>query len=260
MLHSTMPHDDPAALPRHAPAEAIRCSGVAKSYGSVTALDGIDLTVQAGETFGIVGENGAGKTTLIKCLLDFCELERGSVEIFGVSNALVRARAVLVYLPEKFNPPHYLTGEDFLRYMADLHGERYEAAAVANAMQRLELEASVLTRPARSYSKGMTQKLALAACLLSRKALYVLDEPASGLDPRARALLKSELRSLRDAGRTIFLASHALSDVDALCDRMAVMHRGSLRFVGTPAALKREYGTPDVEAAFLACTADEVVS
>ncbi len=260
MLDATMAASSPTTSPPVPPTDAIRCAGVSKHYGSVGALNSVDIDVRAGEIFGIVGENGAGKTTLIKCVLDFCELDRGSIEIFGVSNALVRARAVLAYLPEKFSPPHYLTGEDFLRYMAHLHGEPYMAAAAADALKRLDLDRAALARPARSYSKGMAQKLAVAACLLSQKPLYVLDEPASGLDPRARALLKSELRALREAGKTIFLASHALADVEALCDRIAVMHQGSVRFTGTPAALKASFGTSDIEAAFLDCTAGEAVS
>jgi ABC-2 type transport system ATP-binding protein len=236
---------------------AIRCAGLGKAYGGVTALTDVDLAVRAGEIFGIVGENGAGKTTLIKCLLDFCEIDEGSVEIFGVPNAIVRSRAVLAYLPERFSPPHYLTGEDFLRYMAHLHGHLYDAAAASAMIKRLDLPAEVLGRPARTYSKGMAQKLALAACLLSDKRLYILDEPASGLDPRARALLKDELKSAHAAGKTILLASHALTDVEAICNRIGVMHHGRVRFTGTPAEFKRHYGTSDIEAAFLACTADE---
>lgn len=236
---------------------AIKCAGLGKAYGGVAALADVDLAVRVGEIFGIVGENGAGKTTLIKCLLDFCEIDQGSVDIFGVPNAVVRSRAVLAYLPERFNPPHYLTGEDFLRYMAHLYGHPYDPAAVAATMERLDLPDEALKRHARSYSKGMAQKLALAACLLSDKQLYVLDEPASGLDPRARVLLKEALRSLHRVRKTVLLASHALADVEALCDRIGVIHRGILRFTGTPAEFKREYGTVDIETAFLACTADE---
>lgn len=238
------------------PDPAIRCAGLTKAYGGVRALHQVTLSVPQGEIFGLVGENGAGKTTLIKCLLDFCEIDEGTVEIHGVPNEMVRARAILAYLPERFTPPHYLNGEDFLRYMAHLHGQRYDDRAAADAMARLDLPASVLDRPARTYSKGMAQKLALAACLLSGKQLYVLDEPASGLDPRARALLKQELRILRSRGATVLLASHALADVEALCDRVAVMHRGSVRYQGTPEDFKRHYGGCDIEAAFLACTAD----
>ncbi|MGH8650336.1 MAG: ABC transporter ATP-binding protein, partial [Burkholderiales bacterium] len=105
-------------------------------------------------------------------------------------------------------------------------------------------------------SKGMTQKLGLAACLLSGKDLYVLDEPTGGLDPKARALAKGELAALRRAGRTIFFTSHALADVAEMCDRLAVMHAGRLRFAGTPQELTDRTGAPDLERAFLACIED----
>ena len=238
--------------------EAIRYADVSKAYGSVRALAHVNLVVRDGEFFGIVGENGAGKTTLIKCLLDFCEIDSGQVEIFGVPSELVRARSALAYLPERFGPPFYLTGADFLRYMARLHGHDYDEARIRAMTARLGLDTAALAHPARSYSKGMAQKLALTACLLSGKKLYVLDEPASGLDPRARALLKAQLHRLRTSGATVFLATHALADVEELCERMAVIHRGALLFIGTPAELKRRHGTPDLEQAFLACTGEPV--
>jgi len=197
--------------------------------------------------------NGAGKTTLIKCLLDFAEPDAGTIEIYGVSHRLTRARRRLAFLPERFNPPYYLTGRDFLRYMLQLQDVPYRADTVERTLQGLDLDVSALGKPVRAFSKGMTQKLGLAACLLSDKDLYVLDEPTSGLDPKARALLKSRLREAREQGRTIFLTSHALADVDELCDSMAVIHRGSLRFAGTPAELRARQRSDSLEHAFLAC-------
>lgn len=232
---------------------ALRFSGVAKSFGSVAALADFSLEVPAGAVFGLVGENGAGKTTLIKSLLDFCEVDHGSIEIFGVSHRMTAARARLAFLPERFNPPFYLTGRDFLQYLARLHRLPYDAARARAMFTALDLDHSALTRPARSYSKGMTQKLGLAACLLSQADLYVLDEPTSGLDPKARALFKRELAQLRAAGRTVFLTSHALADVAEMCDRMAVVHRGRLKFTGSPEEFTRGFGVSDIERAFLAC-------
>lgn len=234
---------------------ALRFEGVAKSFGPVAALADFTLEVPAGATFGLVGENGAGKTTLIKCLLDFCAFDAGAIEIFGVPHHVTAARARLAFLPERFSPPFYLTGRDFVRYLGRLHGVPYDAARIEALFSALDLDASALTRPARTYSKGMTQKLGLAACLLSNKALYVLDEPTSGLDPKARALLKGELKKLRAAGRTIFLTSHALADVAEMCDRMAVVHQGRLRFAGSPEEFVRRFDTNDIEQAFLACIA-----
>ncbi len=238
-------------------ADAVRFSAVNKAYGATSALDGFTLAVPRGELFGLVGGNGAGKTTLIKCLLDFCDTDSGDISVFGVSHRLTASRARLAFLPERFNPPYYLTGRDFLRYMAKMHRKAYDEREATTAFERLDLQQGALTRPARSYSKGMTQKLGLAACLLSGKPLQILDEPMSGLDPKARALLKRELRAIRDAGSTVFFTSHALADVEEICDRMAVLHAGRLHFAGSPDELKTRYGSADLEAAFLECIADE---
>lgn len=240
------------------PALAFR--GVGKSFGTVTALEDFTLEVRRGELFGLVGGNGAGKTTLIKCLLDFCEADRGEIAIFGASSRSTASRRNLAFLPERFNPPYYLTGRDFLRYMAELHGRAYDEEGVARTFERLDLDPTALRRPARTYSKGMTQKLGLAACLLSGKALQILDEPTSGLDPKARALLKRELRSLRALGATVFFTSHALADVQEICDRMAVLHGGRLRFAGTPAELTAQYGCAVLEEAFLACIGEQIAA
>ena len=237
--------------------DALRFIGVTKAYGATPALDGLSLGVPRGELFGLVGGNGAGKTTLIKCLLDFCATDSGEIELFGASHRLTASRRQLAFLPERFNPPYYLTGRDFLRYMAKMHRTEYDESRVASTFARLDLQPDALTRPARTYSKGMTQKLGLAACLLSGKPLQVLDEPTSGLDPKARALLKRELKAARDAGGSVFFTSHALADVEEICDSMAVLHAGRVRFAGTPAELKHRFGSPDLEAAFLACISDE---
>jgi ABC-2 type transport system ATP-binding protein len=237
---------------------ALAFKGVTKTFGGVRALGSFTLDVRRGELFALVGGNGAGKTTLIKCLLDFCESDAGAIEIFGVPHRLTVSRRELAFLPERFNPPHYLTGRDFLRYMAVLHCGAYDEERTRSTFERLDLTASALGKPARTYSKGMTQKLGLAACLLSGKALYVLDEPMSGLDPKARALLKRELRSLRAAGRTVFFTSHALADVQEICDRMAVVHGGTLRFAGTPTDLIARYACEDLEQAFLECIGESV--
>ena len=236
-----------------APKPALSFDAVSKRFGGVPALEDFTLEVKRGELLGLVGGNGAGKTTLIKCLLDFCAIDGGAIAISGVSHLRTEARADLAFLPERFNSPHYLTGRDFLRYMAELHRITYSEERVKQTFERLDLAAGALDRPARTYSKGMMQKLGLAACLLSGKNLQILDEPTSGLDPKARALLKRELRSLRAEGRTVFFTSHSLTDVEQICDRMVVLDRGRLRFAGPPAALVTEYGGRDLEHAFLAC-------
>jgi ABC-2 type transport system ATP-binding protein len=237
-------------------AEAVRIGALVKRYGRVTALGGVDLDIAAGEGFGLVGANGAGKTTLIRCLLDLAACDAGRVEIFGSAATNPAARRRLAYLPERFSPPHYLRGAEFLRAMLELAGERYETARAERLLDELELERDALSRPVRDLSKGMTQKLGLAACLLQPRDLYVLDEPMSGLDPAARVAVKGALRRLNREGRTLLFTSHVLADVEELCSSLAVLDRGKLRFRGSPAALCEKYSEPRLEAAFMRCLRD----
>ena len=234
---------------------ALRFVNVSKSYGAAAALCDVTFDVQRGEFFGLAGENGAGKTTLIKCLLDLAAIDAGRIEIFGATHRAAGSRARLAFLPERFSPPYYLSGRSFLRYMLDLHRTGYEESRSTHTLAGLDLAPGVLDKPARTYSKGMTQKLGLAVCLLSNKELLVLDEPMSGLDPKARALVMQELRGLRTAGRTVLLTSHALADIEELCDRMAILHQGRLKFAGAPDELRGMFGARRLEEAFLACIA-----
>jgi len=217
------------------------------------ALDAVNLNVERGEVFGLVGANGAGKTTLIRCLLDLAASDAGTIEIFGGAAREPASRRHLSYLPERFNPPHYLRGEEFLRAMLALAGERYDRARAESLLDELELERDALSRPVRNLSKGMNQKLGLAACLLVPRDLYLLDEPMSGLDPAARVAVKSVLRRLHGEGRTLFFTSHVLADVEELCGSLAVLDRGRLRFRGSPAALREKYAESRLEAAFMRC-------
>jgi ABC-2 type transport system ATP-binding protein len=236
---------------------AIRVGALAKRYGAEAALAGVDLEVARGESFGLVGANGAGKTTLIKCLLDLCAADGGAIEIFGVDARRAAARAALSYVPERFAPPHYLRGGEFLAAAAQLAGARYDAARAQRLLGELELDAGALAKPVRSLSKGMTQKLGLAAGFLVERELYVLDEPMSGLDPAARVAVKSVLRRLAAEGRTLFFTSHVLADVEELCSAIAVLDRGRVRFRGSPAALLSRYAEPDLERAYIRCIRDQ---
>lgn len=233
------------------PDNAIEFCGVVKRHRAVPVLQGVDLSLVRGEFFGLAGVNGAGKTSLLKCLFDLCPLDGGVIRIFGLDHRSPAARAPLSFLPERFMPPWYLTGADFLRYLLTLQGIPYRQADVQRVLNGLDLELTALTRSARGYSKGMTQKLGLAACLLAAKPLLVLDEPMSGLDPKARALLKRQLQLLRPSGTTMLFTSHALADIDELCDRMAILHDGTIRFAGTPQQCRDSSGATNLEDAFM---------
>ncbi len=235
------------------PDVALRFSSVVKNYGRSRVLQGLSFEIGRGAFFGLVGINGAGKTTLLKCLLDFCTFDAGTIEIFGMAHNAPGARARLSFLPERLNPPYYLTGGDFIRYTLEMHAVEYHRDQAASMLAALDLDTAALTRPVRTYSKGMTQKIGLAASLLSDKDLYIFDEPTSGLDPKARALFKQQLQRLKGRGRTVLFTSHALADVAEVCDRMAVIHAGQLRFCGTPQALREEFAGADLEQAFLNC-------
>ena len=235
----------------------MRVAALAKRYGKLDALKRVDLDVPAGEAFGLVGANGAGKTTLIKCTLDLCACDSGSVEIFGVAARLPKSRRRLAYLPERFVPPHYLRCREFLELMLELAGSRYDPSRAQRLLEELELERDVLERPVRQLSKGMTQKLGLASCFLVERDLFVLDEPMSGLDPATRVAVKSVLRRLSAEGRTLFFTSHVLADVEELCSSIAVLDRGTVRFRGSPAALCARYAQTHLERAFMRCIRDD---
>ena len=228
-------------------------SEVKKSYGEQKILTGIDLKLGLGEFQGLVGVNGAGKTTLIKCMLDFTSIDSGSISIFGQTHILTAARENLAYLPERFTPPYYLSGQDFLEYSSKLYQQEYDPNRVKQILSTLDLELSALSKPVRQFSKGMSQKLGLAACLLSNRDLMIMDEPMSGLDPKARAYLKSYLLVLKQENRTLFFSTHMLFDVEAVCDKVAILHSSNIQFVGSPAECCDKFNTHDFEQAYLRC-------
>jgi len=240
---------------------AIQISALHKGYRGRAVLAGIDLQVREGEYFGLVGMNGAGKTTLIKSLLDFCQIDSGSIHIFGRGHHYATARTRLAFLPEHFNPPYYLTGREFLDYTGKLYGKQHDRGTIESIFHHLDLDPDALSKPVRDYSKGMAQKLGLSACFLSQRDLLVLDEPMSGLDPKARALFKHYLQQ-RQPRQTLFFSTHLLNDVENLCNRLAILHEGRVCFIGSPRQCCEQYQADNLENAYLAAigAADELSS
>ena len=236
-----------------ATAAAIRAEGLVKRFGARRALDGVGMEVGPGAAMGLVGANGAGKTTFLKCALDLCAADAGRVEIFGLDSRQAAARSRLAYVPERFVPPYYLLGREFLAMSLELAGARFDPERARELALELELDPQALERPVRQLSKGMTQKLGLAACFLRERDLYVLDEPTSGLDPAGRVAVKSVLARLNRGGSALLFTSHVLADVEELCATITVLDRGAVRFRGAPAELCRRFGEENLERAFLRC-------
>ena len=220
-------------------------------YGRQRVFSGVSLTLQRGEIFGLIGLNGVGKTTLIKSLLDLGPLRAGQIRIFGHPHWAASSRSQLAYLPDRFQPSSALRGVEFLQLSLGHFGLPLDREAAHTTCRALGLDPLVLDKPIRTYSKGMGQKLALAATFLAQRPLVILDEPMSGLDPLARVQLKRLLLDYRRQGHTLFFSSHVLSDIEEICDRVGVFHGGEMRFVGTPAELVQRQGAATLEHAFL---------
>lgn len=232
---------------------SIKILNLSKKYDSQRILKSLDLEIKDSEIFSLVGVNGAGKTTLIKSILDFHSFDSGSIKIFDVASDQTVARENLAYLPERFLPPFYLNGQQFLNYIFDLHKSKIDSSAVKKMLSDLDLSEGILKKSVREYSKGMAQKLGLAALLLLDKKLLILDEPMSGLDPKARVLVKRQLKLAKEKGKTIFFSSHMLADVEELSDRIGILHDGNIAFCGSPKECKQAFNASTLEDAFLKC-------
>ncbi len=232
---------------------ALKIEQLNQNYGKHSVLADINLSVNQGEYIGLVGVNGAGKTTLIKSILDFISIKTGKIEIFGQSHRETSSRQSLSFLPEKFLPPYYLTGKDFLSYMAELNQIQLKETEIEKVFKVLDLEISALKKSVRQYSKGMAQKLGLASCFLSQRPMLLFDEPMSGLDPKARAYLKRHLISLKETGKTLFFSTHLLADVESICDRIVILHNGKICFNGSPSKCCEQFQADGLEEAYLKC-------
>ncbi|MBM4363036.1 MAG: ABC transporter ATP-binding protein [Deltaproteobacteria bacterium] len=210
---------------------AVSVSGLVKVYGGALgrgghrALDGVSLTIPRRTAFGLVGPNGAGKTTLVKALLDIVRPSDGRVELFGVPPSDPRVRARVGYLPERLHLPPRWTASAFLASVGRLRGVPKRAEAVARELARVGL-GGVGARPVGDFSKGMKQRLGLAAALLGRPELLILDEPTDGIDPLGRVEVRGILREELARGATVLLNSHLLSETERVCDHVGILAGG----------------------------------
>ena len=226
---------------------AIRTEGLSKRYGSMDALAGLDLEVQPGEVVGYLGPNGAGKTTTIRLLLGLIRPSAGRGEIFGLDcqHQAVQAHRRLSYVAGEANLWPSLTGAETLHLLGRIQG-RVDEAYRDELTERFDLDAA---KKVRAYSKGNRQKLILIGALMCRPDLLMLDEPTSGLDPLMEQAFRHSVQEAKDRGQTVFLSSHILSEVEALCDRVGIPRSGRLVEMGTMAQL-RHLSALTVEATF----------
>jgi len=229
----------------------LKVEDIYKNFKKKTVLEEITFGVENGEIFGLIGLNGAGKTTLIKIILGLLKQDKGAAHIFGENASNTLARKNISFLPEKFQPSHFLKGTEFLSLSLAYYGKKYNPKEAKKIAEGLDLDPNVLDLKITKYSKGMGQKLGLLSAFLTRSPFLILDEPMSGLDPSARIKLKDTLLNYAKTGNTIFFSSHILSDIDEICDRIAILHNNKMLFLGKPADFKKKYGNKNLERAFL---------
>jgi ABC-2 type transport system ATP-binding protein len=226
---------------------AVECLDLTHRYGDFTAVDGVTLEVHAGETLGLLGPNGAGKTSVVRVLTTLTPVQQGEVRIFGLDarRDTMDIRHNLGYVPQQLSIESALTGRQNVDLFARLYDvpRKQRRARVDEALSAMQL-LDVAENLAGTYSGGMVRRLELAQALVNRPSLLILDEPTVGLDPIARDGVWSQVADMQEEyGMTVLLTTHYMEEADALCDRVALMHHGTLQAVGSPKDLKANLST-----------------
>ena len=224
---------------------------VSRSFGSVKAVDGLSLSLSAGEVMGFLGTNGAGKTTTIKMMLGLVAPSSGRVQVLGGDPSCPRVRAGIGYMPETATYYPYLNARELLAFYGGICGldSKTVRARSEELLESVGLADSA-KRPLRTYSKGMLQRAGIAQALLNDPALLVLDEPFTGLDPLARIHFRELMRGLRERGKSIFFSSHELGETELLCDKVVIMKKGRALYQGPVRQLAGD-GERNLERIFL---------
>jgi ABC-2 type transport system ATP-binding protein len=222
-------------------APAFACHRLTKRYGATTALAAVDLEVEPGELLGLLGPNGAGKSTLTKIACGLVRADDGECEVEGAPAGSARARACVGYLAELFRFPDWLSAGELLSLHQSLAGSSGGACERTELLELVELGEARGTR-VDAMSKGMQQRLGIAQALVGEPRLLMLDEPTSALDPVGRRIVRDLLTALRDRGIAVVLNSHLLSEVELVCDRVAILNHGRIVARGTPDELVQARG------------------
>lgn len=239
---------------KHSTTPALTVANLSYSVPGLDILKTLDLEVAEHQYYAIAGVNGAGKSTLIKLILDLIRpAPGGNIRIFGADNRARACRDQLAYLPEKFDVKRNVSGRQYLEFVGAVYAMRIDSGRLATLAERLDFPPDRLDTRVGGYSKGMVQKLGLLSCFMLERRLLILDEPLSGLDPRARYHFKQLMHDERAAGRTVLYSTHMLADAEELCDQFGILHDGEIRYRGTPADCLREFDVPTLEQAYMKC-------
>lgn len=244
----------------------IEIENLTKRYakGALPALDGLNLAVKRGELFGFLGPNGAGKTTTIKILTGLLRPDSGGARVNGIDvvRQPLEVKRQIGYVPDEPMLYENMTARRFLRFVADVYGVANEGRAAVNELAEEFEVARVLDEKISSYSHGMKQKISIIAALLHDPAIFILDEPIVGLDPRAAFLLKERMRRHCGLGRTVFFSTHVMEVAERLCDRVGIISGGRMVAVGPLEELRRSAGEEDatLEKLFLELTDEHSVT
>ena len=206
----------------------IKLNDISKSFKNKKALDKLSLDVSSGEIYGLLGANGAGKSTTLNLLLGFLSPDSGSIEIIDSTNNKTITNNEIGYIPENVNLYPYLSGLENLDYFCRIAGIKFNSSELKSLLNECGLEHDAYNKPTSDYSKGMRQKVGIAIALAKNAKIYLLDEPASGLDPMASNELSEILKKLSSKGATILMASHDLFRVRETCDKIGILKQGSL--------------------------------
>jgi ABC-2 type transport system ATP-binding protein len=222
--------------------DAVVATNLQKHFGSVHAARGITLTVPAGARFGLIGQNGAGKTTFIKMLLGICRHDEGGIQVLGGSPEEVGVRRRIGYLPERLAIPPSFSALSFLDSVARFKGlsAAQRSSESKDLLHMVGLEEAAWKRKTGGYSKGMRQRTGLAAALVGKPELLILDEPTDGIDPMGRRQIRDVILEFAKGGSTIFLNSHLLAETERVCDHVAVLHQGAVVVSGALSVLQRK--------------------
>jgi len=236
---------------------ALALNNISYSVSGIEILKTLNFDVREQNYYAIAGVNGAGKSTLIKLILDLIRPQPGGeIRIFGSDNREPRCRDQLAYLPEKFDVKKNISAKQYLDFIAAVYRQDISRDKINGLCERLDFPAERLDSRVASYSKGMVQKLGLVSCFMLDRKLIILDEPLSGLDPRARYHFKELLREEKSSQRTILYSTHLLADAEDLCDQFGILHDGEMKYQGTPTDCMQHYQSDSLENAYMKCISE----